>query len=128
MSLQTFVVLLATLPSQTPNAPVAYINAAIETAGKSGRIENATLVLHAGKIQAVGTDVKVPDDARVIDARGKTIMPGILDPFREVVIAGGAADTGPRTVVVGGRTITVQGRPAGAGGGFTRIADNFYAY
>src|SRR5437773_12363250 len=117
MSFQTFVVLLATLPSQTPDAPVAYTNAAIETAGKSGRIENATLILHAGKIQAVGTDVKAPDDARVIDARGKTIMPGILDPSREVVIAGGAADTGPRTAVVARRTTTAHARPAGPGRG-----------
>src|SRR5262249_13672958 len=42
-------------------------------------------------------------DARVIDARGKTIMPGILEPFREVNIAGGTPDAPPRAVIVGRR-------------------------
>src|SRR5439155_26549155 len=117
-----------TLPSQTAEAPVAYTNAAIETAAKPGRIENATLLVRNGKIEAVGASVKIPDDAKLIAASGKTIMPGIIDPFREVAIAGGTTDAAPRTIVVGGRTITVQGRPGGTGGGFTRIADKFYPY
>src|SRR5438270_11173221 len=126
MSLQAFMLLLVTLPSQTAEAPVAYTNAVIETAGKSGRIESGTLVVRNGKIEAVGANLKIPDDAKVIDARGKTIMPGIIDPFREVAIAGGTTDAAPRTIVVGGRTITVEGRPGGTGGGFTRSADNVY--
>jgi Amidohydrolase family len=118
--------LVARAPAQ--DAAVAYTNAAIETASKAGRIENGTLVLRGGKIEAVGASVKVPDDARVIDARGRTLMPGILDPFREVTIDSGTADTGPRTIVIGGRTITLPGRPAFAGGSFTRVADNFFPY
>jgi hypothetical protein len=111
-----------------PDSPVAYTNAAIETAAKSGRIENGTLLVRDGKIDAVGANVKIPDDARVIDARGKTIMPGLLDPFREVTIAGAASDATPRTIVVGGRSITFQGGRGGGGSGFTRIADNFNPY
>jgi hypothetical protein len=107
---------------------VAYTNATIETAGKAGRIDNAALVLKGGKIEAVGTGIKIPDGAQVIDARGKTIMPGILDPFREVAIAGGTEDSEPRTIVIRGRTIPLGPRPAFAGGGFTRVADNFYPY
>jgi len=37
---------------------VAYRGVTIETAGKAGHIENATLVLRDGKIEAVGVDVK----------------------------------------------------------------------
>jgi hypothetical protein len=107
---------------------VAFTNAVIETAGKAGRIENGTVVLRNGKVEAVGADAKVPDDARVIDVHGQTIMPGMLDPFREVTIAGAAADAAPRTIVIGGRTITLGGRLGGGPAGFTRVADNFYPY
>jgi hypothetical protein len=111
-----------------PSPPVVLRGAVIETAGKAGRIENGVVVLRGGKVEAVGTDVKVPDDARVIDLGGKTIMPGLIDPYREVTIAAARADTGPRTVVIGGRTITIPAGAGGGGAGFTRIADNFYPY
>jgi hypothetical protein len=119
---------LIAAPARAQDTPIAYTNAAIETAGKAGRLENATLVLRGGKVEAVGAGVKVPDDARVIDARGRTLMPGILDPFREVTIASATADTGPRTIVIGGRTLNLPGRPGGASAAFTRVADNFYPY
>lgn len=115
-------------PASAQEGPVAYTNAAIETAGKAGRIEQGVLVLRGGKVEAVGAGVKIPDDARVIDAAGKTILPGLIDPFREVTIATATADSGPRTIVIGGRTITLGGRPGGAGATFTRVADNFYPY
>src|SRR5262245_21558955 len=107
-----------TAPALAEDAAVAYTNATIETAGKAGRLENATLVLRGGKVEAVGVDVKLPDDARVIDARGKTLMPGILDPFREVTIASSTSDEQPRTIVIGRRGFTLPGRGGGAGAGF----------
>jgi imidazolonepropionase-like amidohydrolase len=117
-----------TAPAAGQEGAVAYTHAAVETAGKAGRVENATLVLRGGKVEAVGADVKVPDDARVIDAPGQTIMPGILDPLHEVTIAGGTADAGPRTIVIGGRTLTLPARVGGGSAAFTRVADNFYPY
>ncbi|MCI0465230.1 MAG: amidohydrolase family protein [Gemmataceae bacterium] len=119
---------LTTTPARAQDGALAFRGATIETAGKAGRIEKGTLVLRGGKIEAVGTDVKIPEDARVLDVPGQTILPGIIDPFREVNIAGAAADTGPRTIVIGRRGITLGGRPAIGGGGFTRVADNFYPY
>jgi hypothetical protein len=111
-----------------PEGPVALRGAAVETAGKAGRIEHGTVVLRGGKVEAVGADVKVPDDARVIDARGLTIMPGIVDPFREVSIAEATADTAPRTIVIRGRVLTLPNRGGFTGAAFTRVADNFYPY
>ena len=96
-------------------AAVVYTHAALETGGKADRIENGTLVVRGGKIEAVGTDVKIPDGARVIDARGQTIMPGLIDPFREVNVAG-AADVAPQTIVIRGRAIPLGGRGGAAGG------------
>src|SRR5262245_49705147 len=44
-----------------------------------GTIEGGTVVLRGGKIAAVGKDLPVPEGARVIEARGKFLIPGIVD-------------------------------------------------
>jgi imidazolonepropionase-like amidohydrolase len=41
-------------------------------------IESGTIVIRGGRIAAVGT-MKAPDGARVIDAGGKTVTPGLID-------------------------------------------------
>jgi len=42
-------------------------------------LENATVVIEGSKIKAVGTDITIPEGAKVIDAAGKTVMPGLID-------------------------------------------------
>jgi len=44
-------------------------------------IENSAVVIRGGRFQAVGKsgDVPIPPDAEVIDARGRTILPGFID-------------------------------------------------
>ena len=42
-------------------------------------IEQATVLVRDGRIVAVGTDVAVPAGARVIDARGKMVTPGLFN-------------------------------------------------
>jgi imidazolonepropionase-like amidohydrolase len=44
-----------------------------------GVIENGTVLVENGKITGIGGDVRVPAGARVIDARGKVVMPGMID-------------------------------------------------
>lgn len=46
-----------------------------------GTIENGTIVLSGGKITAVGeaSAVKVPDNAQIVDAKGMTVYPGLID-------------------------------------------------
>jgi len=56
----------------------ALINASVETVTK-GRLENATVIIRNGKIEAVGPDVTIPDDARLIDCKGLTVYPGMVD-------------------------------------------------
>lgn len=109
---------------------VAYRGVAIETAGKAGRIENATLVLRDGKIEAVGADVKPPEDAQIIEGHGKTIMPGIIDPHKEIVIAGAAPVDAPAAPIRGGGGRRAGFGPRGGGGGgpFTKVVDNLYPY
>lgn len=42
-------------------------------------LENATVLVRDGLIEAVGTDVKIPADAEVVDCQGKVIYPGFID-------------------------------------------------
>ncbi|PKL96270.1 MAG: hypothetical protein CVV18_02310, partial [Gammaproteobacteria bacterium HGW-Gammaproteobacteria-8] len=42
-------------------------------------IDNATLVIAEGRVVALGRDLVVDDGAEVVDAAGKTILPGLID-------------------------------------------------
>ena len=73
-------------PYDVPGGKVAFTNARIITMRPPERadsmpevIENGTVVLDGNRIAAVGANVAVPPDAKVIDAAGKTIMPGLVD-------------------------------------------------
>jgi imidazolonepropionase-like amidohydrolase/Tol biopolymer transport system component len=67
------------LETHVPEGTVAFTNARIITMNGDQVIENGTIVVEGNRITAVGTDVQVPSGAEVIDASGKTIMPGIVD-------------------------------------------------
>ena len=67
------------LESYVPEGTIAFTNTRIITMNGDEVIENGTIVVEGNRIIAVGADVDVPDDAKVIDASGKTIMPGIVD-------------------------------------------------
>ena len=56
----------------------ALTNATIETVTK-GTLTNATVVISNGRIIAVGNQVALPADAVVIDCKGLTIYPGMID-------------------------------------------------
>jgi imidazolonepropionase-like amidohydrolase len=53
-------------------------NARIETAGPLGTIANGSLAMNDGRITALGANVPIPAGARVIDARGGVVTPGII--------------------------------------------------
>ena len=44
-------------------------------------VENSVVVIEGNRITAVGVDgeVAIPDDAQIIDAAGKYVLPGLLD-------------------------------------------------
>ena len=65
---------------------VAFKGATIHTAA-GPKIEAGVLVVAAGKIVAVGgLDTPIPTGAKVIDATGKTILPGLVDTHSHVGI------------------------------------------
>jgi imidazolonepropionase-like amidohydrolase len=48
--------------------------------GEGGRIENGTIVLADGRIQAIGgPGTPVPAGAAIVDARGRWVTPGVID-------------------------------------------------
>ncbi len=61
----------------------AIINGKVMTmAGET--LEKGTVLTDKGKIVEVGTDVKVPQGAEIIDAAGKIVMPGIIDAHTHI--------------------------------------------
>ena len=44
-----------------------------------GVIEDGTLLIDQGKITAVGKDIEIPQDAQILDVRGKWVTPGLID-------------------------------------------------
>ncbi len=42
-------------------------------------IDSGVILIRDGKIEAVGTDVDIPGEAKVIDASGMVVMPGFID-------------------------------------------------
>jgi imidazolonepropionase-like amidohydrolase len=68
---------LAALPARAET--VAITGATVHTLGPQGTIQNGTVVIENGRIQAVGASVSVPAGARTIDARGKVVTPGFFD-------------------------------------------------
>ncbi|HEY5908294.1 MAG TPA: amidohydrolase family protein [Vicinamibacteria bacterium] len=64
--------------AEPTDVPIAITGARIVTV--SGPvIEKGTLVVSGGKIAAVGPSVAVPAGAKVIDATGQTLYPGLID-------------------------------------------------
>ncbi|MGB4784497.1 MAG: amidohydrolase family protein [Candidatus Acidiferrum sp.] len=57
-------------------------------------IENATVVLSRGIIAAVGKDLAIPPEAWVIEGKGLTVYPGLVDSFTDVGIPAAPAPSG----------------------------------
>ena len=69
---------LVTASNVQAQKPLAFKGAKIITmAGDT--IEDGTIVFRDGKIADIGTDIKIPVEARVIDASDKVIMPGFVE-------------------------------------------------
>ena len=117
-----FALSLAAFAQQTP---IAFTNARILTvAGEQGlgEVATGTFIVQDGKIVGVGANLAVPANATVVDAKGKTIIPGLVDTHSHIGGVGGAdqsatiqpdvrvfdslnpLDSGFRRAVAGGQT------------------------
>ncbi|WP_169975637.1 amidohydrolase family protein [Tautonia rosea] len=115
------------LPVQAQDRPLALKGATIETVGEAGRIDSGVIVLRDGKIEEVGPldEVDIPEDAQVIDASGRTIMPGIVEP---TLSARGTLSGGSGTVIIGNQVVTIGRSSSSRTPSFSRAADLFDPY
>jgi imidazolonepropionase-like amidohydrolase len=122
-------VLLASFLLQRPARPnelLAVRGATIETVSGEGRIENGTLLIRDGKIEAIGSEVKIPIAAKIIEAHGKVVIPGLIDPYFTVSIGRNAQASDTRTIVVSGRTFNIGGSSPAASTAFARVASGIH--
>ncbi|MES2521668.1 MAG: amidohydrolase family protein [Gemmatimonadota bacterium] len=68
--------------TSAPAQPAAVIvrNATVWTQGPQGKLENADLLVQAGKVVRVGQKLTAPAGAIEINAAGKHVTPGLIDP------------------------------------------------
>lgn len=66
------------IPAPYQKVPIALKGGIIHTITK-GIIKNGTILFENGKIVAVGEDIKIPENAEVIDIKGKHVYPGLID-------------------------------------------------
>jgi imidazolonepropionase-like amidohydrolase len=64
---------------QVPSNPPVLIQGATVLTGTGERLEGADVLIVDGRVQAVGKGLSAPANAKVIDAHGKWITPGIID-------------------------------------------------
>lgn len=67
------------LKTDKPEGKIAITNARIITMKGDEVIQKGNIIIENNKISAVGANVSVPEDAKIIDASGKTVMPGLID-------------------------------------------------
>jgi len=53
-----------------------------------GIIKNGTILIKDGKISDIGQNINIPEKTKVIDARGKVVMPGLVAVGAEVGVIG----------------------------------------
>jgi hypothetical protein len=62
-----------------PVSAIAIVNGDVFDSERAVVLPRTTVLVRGDRIVAVGSDVAVPSDARVIDAAGKTVIPGLYD-------------------------------------------------
>ena len=83
-------ILLAALLAAAPLCAQTYViqNATIMTVAKQGTVKGS-IVVKDGKIVEVGEKVMVPQGAKMIDASGQYVIPGIIDAHSHIAGDGG---------------------------------------
>lgn len=77
--MKRLLVFLALVATPALAEPVAIVNGVVHTMGAAGVIGNGTVVFDNGQITAVGAGLAPPAGARVIDAKGAIVTPGLMD-------------------------------------------------
>jgi imidazolonepropionase-like amidohydrolase len=85
---------LSLLPLLSAQQQPVAITGAMVVDGTGAAPRKTTVLLRNGKIAGLGGDLAVPTNARVIDATGKTLVPGFFDVHTHLPYSAGANLTG----------------------------------
>lgn len=91
----------APLAAQVPQELLAITRANVVDGVSDTRLRNATIVIRGGKIESIRENGPVPQGARVLDAAGRWVAPGLIDAhthIRSVADARRALQSGVTTV------------------------------
>lgn len=79
--------------TQAADAPIAILGATvIDGTGAEPRL--AKVLIRGERIEAVGPDIQIPAEARIINANGLTLLPGLFDLHTHVPYASGGGISG----------------------------------
>ena len=69
-----------------PKGRIALTNARLITMEGDKIIENGSIIINENRIESIGeaSSIKIPEDAKVYDLSGKTIMPGMVDAHAHI--------------------------------------------
>lgn len=76
------VLLFASAPLQAET--IAITGGQVHTLGEAGELEDATVLIRDGEIVEVGEEVSIPEGARVIEAEGNPVTPGLMDAHGQI--------------------------------------------
>jgi imidazolonepropionase-like amidohydrolase len=68
---------------------VLLTHATVWTCGPAGNLEQADVLVHGGKIAAVGKSLARPAGVTVVDCQGRDVTPGLIDAHNHSAIVGG---------------------------------------
>lgn len=104
---------IAAVTAAAQPAPTVAIRGARVVTGSGAVLETGTVLIKGGLIAQVGASVQVPPEAWVIEGKGLTVYPGLIDALS----TWGLPEVAPATPATGGRGGQTALLQAVAGGG-----------
>lgn len=78
-ALRVAVLVLLALPAAAPEDAVVAIKGARVIPVSGPELDSATIIIRGGRIEAVGKDLEIPWDAKVLDGTRKVVIPGLVE-------------------------------------------------
>ncbi len=89
------VLTVASPGTRAQSASAIFIQNATIFTVTQGNIEHGGILIKDGKIAAVGSGLKAPDGAMIIDGTGQFVIPGIIDCHSHIAVDGSVNEGGP---------------------------------
>jgi imidazolonepropionase-like amidohydrolase len=91
----TMLLAIGSFTAHAQGSNIIFIQNATILTVSHGNIEHGSILIRDGKIAAVGTDLKAPDGATLIDAAGQFVIPGIIDCHSHIAVDGSVNEGAP---------------------------------